>query len=268
MNTMKSKSKIRHLPFVVAVAILTLTSANAQASTDLEAARAALKVNDLAKASALLEPLTGKEDEDAEAFHLLSTVRLAQKNTEAAVELAEKAMKLDPAKAAYFSQLGMALGTRMGEVGFMQQAMMAGRLKNAFSKAAELDPNDVGALIGLSRYYSNAPAIAGGSLEKAKEFAIRVQRLVPFLGAVELGGIAEREENYAEALEQFEAAAKLRPGQAHLENDCGRMLVKLGRKDEARARFEAALKTDSGFDDAKKNLAELEGRQGRPPLPN
>jgi Flp pilus assembly protein TadD len=267
---MKSKSKIRHLPFVVVAAILTLASANAQAqtSTDLEAARAALKVNDLAKASALLEPLTGEEAKDAAAFHLLSTVRLAQNNAEAAVELAEKATKLDPAKAAYFSQLGMALGTRMGEVGFMQQAMMAGRLKNAFSKAADLDPNDVGALIGLSRYYSNAPAIAGGSLEKAKEFAVRVQRLVPFPGAVELGGIAEREENYVEALEQFDTAAKLRPGQAHLENDCGRMLVKLGRKDEARVRFEAALKIDSGFDDAKKNLAELEGRQGRPPLEN
>lgn len=258
--TMKTMYTMKRLHCVVMLTILLLFSVNmrGQTASALDEARVALKANDLSKASQLLEPLTGEGARDASAFHLLSSVRLAQKNTKDAIELAEKATTLDSTKPEYFSQLGMALGTRMGEVGFMQQAMMAGQLKKAFSKAVELDPNDVGGLIGLSRYYSSAPEIAGGSMEKAKEFAIRVQRLVPFLGAIELGGIAEREENYAEALEHFESATKLKPGQAHLENDCGRMLAKLGRKEEARARFESALKINPGFRAAEKNLAELE----------
>jgi Flp pilus assembly protein TadD len=244
-----------------ALAALTMmwsTVAPAQTSSALDEAAAAFKARDLPKAAALLESFTGAGAKDAAAFHMLSQVRLAQKNTPEAIVLAEKATTLDATKPEYFSQLGMALGTRMSEVGFMQQAMMAGKLKKAFAQAVELDPNNVAGLIGLSRFYTNAPEIAGGSTKKAKEFAMRVQRIDPFLGSIELGGIAERDESYEEALEHFEAAAKLRSDNANVENLRGRMLAKLGRKDEARARFEAALKINPGFGPAKKNLAELD----------
>lgn len=252
----KNRNRVGH---VVAVALLIsgVASAWAQTASVLDEARVALRANDLNKASELLEPLTGEGAQDAAAFHLLSSVRIAQKNTKDAAVLAEKATTLDPTKAAYFSQLGMALGMRMGEVGFMQQAMMAGKLKQAFAKAVELDPNDIAGLIGLARFYMEAPSIAGGSFEKAKELADRLQRLDPFLGAVELGGIAEREENFAEALKYFETAAELKPDDAGLQHQCGRMLAKLARKDEARARFVAALKINPGFESATKSLAEL-----------
>ncbi len=233
-------------------------AADAPASAPLDEARAALKANDLVKASALLAPLTGADAKDAAAFHTLSQVRFAQKNFAEAVTLAEKATTLDATKGAYFSQLGLALGRRMGELSFMQQAMVAGKLKKAFVKAVELDPNDVSALIGLARYYTNAPEIAGGSIEKANEFARRVQKLDPFLGELEFGNIAEHEENYASALEHYDAAAKLKPGSASTQNLVGRMLLKLERKPEARARFEAALKLNPASGEAKKALAELD----------
>ena len=51
---------------------------------------------------------------------------------------------------------------------------------------------------------------------------------------------------------------KLKPDSASLTNACGRMLAKLGRKDEARARFEAALKINPAFEPAKKALAALD----------
>jgi tetratricopeptide (TPR) repeat protein len=258
MKTMKKNmNRVGH---VVAIALLILgaVSVRAQTTSALEEARAALRANDLNKASELLEPLTGEGARDAAAYHLLSNVRIAQKNTKDAAVLAEKATTLDPTKAAYFSQLGVALGMRMSEVGFMEQAMMAGKLKQAFARAVELDPNDITGLIGLARFYMEAPPIAGGSFEKAKELAGRLQRLHPFLGAVELGGIAEREENFAEALKYFETAAELQPDDAGLQFQCGRMLAKFGRKGEARARFEAALKINPSFEAATKSLAELD----------
>jgi tetratricopeptide (TPR) repeat protein len=258
MKTMnKNMNRLRR---VAAVALLMsgAASAWAQTSSALDEARAALRANDLNKASELLEPLTGEGAQDAAAFHLLSNVRMAEKNTKAAVELAEKATILDHTKAAYFSQLGMALGTRMTEVGFTQQAMMAGKLKQAFTKAVELDPNDLGGLIGLVRYYVQAPEIAGGSLEKAREYAVRLQRIDPFLGAMELGGVAERSENFEEALKHFEAAGTLRRGNTEVEKKCGQMLAKLGRKDEARARFQTVLKLNPADASAGKSLAELD----------
>jgi Flp pilus assembly protein TadD len=199
---------------------------------------------------------------DAAALHRQSIERLQQKNTKEAVEFAEQATKADPTKAEYFSQLGMALGQRMGEIGFMQQAMMSGKLKQAFEKSVALDPNHVAGLIGLARYYTNAPEIAGGSFVKAAEFATRVQQLNPFLGELELANIANKDEKYAEALAHYEAAAKLKPDQAGVQLGCGRMLAKLGRKDEARARFEAALKLNPDYEAAKKALAELDQPAG------
>jgi tetratricopeptide (TPR) repeat protein len=248
--------------FLFAISQLPPAAMLAQTPSPLDEARAALKTNDLAKAAALLGPLTGADAKEAAAFHLLSQVKLAEKKTSEAVTLAERATVLDGTKPAHFVQLGWALGQRMGEVGFMQQAMMAGKLKGAFVKAVELDPNDVQALIGLGRFYSNAPEIAGGSIEKAREYARRVQRLDPFLGEVELGNLAAQEEKFADALKHFEAAATMKPGHAHVQAHCGRMLAKLGRNDEARARFEAALKIAPALEIAKKGLAGL-----APPAP-
>ena len=250
--------RIPSLHPLLLAALLLVGRAAAQTTSPLDDARAALKANDLPKAAALLEPLIGAEARDAAAFNLLSQVRLAQRNAPQAIELAEKATVLDATKPEYFAQLGMALGQRMGEVPFMEQAMMSGKLRKAFAKAIELDPNNLSGLIGLARFYANAPEIAGGSIEKAKEFAVRVQRLDPFLGELELGNVAERGEDFTAALGHFEAAVKLRPGHAWPLYLCGRMLAKLGKKDEARARFETALKLSPSLEAAKKALAGLD----------
>ena len=254
------KTKLRILSGCALVALWFGAALVAQTGTlsPLDEAQAALRARDYGKAAALLEPLTLAGAQDAAAFHLLSQVRFAQKDAKRAIALAEQATELEPSKPAHFSQLGMAYAQRMGEVGFMQQAMMAGKLKQAFASAVALDPNDVAGLIGLGRYYANAPEIAGGSLEKAKEYALRVSRLNPFLGAVELGQIAVSDENPAEALAQFETAAKLRPADAQVQMLCGRVLAQLGRKDEARVRFEAALALQPDFEAARVGRAELD----------
>ncbi|MBI3885271.1 MAG: hypothetical protein HY302_06025 [Opitutae bacterium] len=193
----------------------------------------------------------------APALHQLSLESSQQKRLKEAVDFAEQATKADPTKPDYFSQLGVALSLRMSELNFMQQAMTAGKMKKAFEKSVALDPNHVAGLIGLARYYTNAPEIAGGSLAKAKEFAERVQKLQPFLGESELGRIAERGEDYAGALAHYEAADKIKSGQAGTVLACGRMLAKLGQKDETRAKFEAALKINPDLEPAKTALAEL-----------
>lgn len=250
---MKTKSS----PLAALVAFALVVSASAQ--TDFEKAAAALKSGDLATAETLVAPLAAAEPASAPALHLLSQVRLRQQRSKEAIELAERATKADPAKADYFSHLGIAVSSRMGEVGFMQQAILSVKMKGAFEKSIELDPQHVAGLIGLARYYSNAPEIAGGSLTKAREFAVRVHALHPFLGAVELGRIAEKAENYPEALQHYEAALAVRPEAAGVQVSAGRVLAQLGRKDDARRHFEAALTIDPKLESARKALASLDG---------
>ncbi len=197
-------------------------------------------------------------DNGALALHRQSIESVKKKKFKEAVDFSDQATKADPTKPEYFSQLGVALSQRMGEVSFLQMAALSSRMRKAFEKSIELDPNHVSGLVGLARFYTNAPKIAGGSLEKAAEFATRVQKLEPFLGEIELGNIAAKDEQYARALAHYEAAANLKPTHAGVQVGCGRVLVKLGRRDEARARFEAALKLNPEHEGAKKSLAELD----------
>lgn len=243
--------------YLAALAAL-LTLASSLIATPLDDARAALKANDLASAEALLVPLTAVGATDAAAFHALGQLRERQNNLKDAVAAYEQATKLDATQAEYFSTLGSALSRRMGEVNFLQMAMMSGKLKKAFEKSVALDPKHVAGLIGLARFYANAPEIAGGSLEKAAEFAQRVRELNPALGESELGNVAERGEKFAEALAHFETAATLQPDSARAQFACGRVLAKLEKMTEARARYEAALKIRPDFAPAKKALAELD----------
>jgi Flp pilus assembly protein TadD len=244
--------------FFALVAILFLAhTAHAQPASPLDEVRAALNANDLAQAESLLAPLTAADAQDAGAFFTLGQLRERQRKLQDAATAYEKATQLDATKPEYLSALGIALSQRMGELPFMQQAMVAGKMKKAFEKSVALDPRHVPGLIGLTRYYTNAPEIAGGSLTKAAEFAERVKQLVPFLGETELGTIAARDDRFADALAHFEAAAQLKPNDAGLLLRCGRMLAKLDRKDEARARFESALKLNPQSADAAKALAEL-----------
>ena len=229
-------------------------------TTSLLAALAALALAALAGAQTPAAPATPAPltAADAPALHQQGIERLQQKNAKEAVEFAEKATKADPTKPEYFSQLGIALSQRMNEVPFTQMAMLSVKMKKAFEKSIALDPKHLTGLIGLARFYTNAPEIAGGSLEKAKEFADRVRALDELLGEIELGHVAFKGEDYAGALPHYQAAVALKPENPGLRNICGQTLAKLGHKDEARAQFEAALKLKPDFEAAKKALAELD----------
>ena len=240
----------------LALAFITATHLAAEVSDPVARAKAALTQNDLAAAETLLAPLATGEKPDAAACHQLGHVRLRQGRVEDAIALFEQASALDP-KADYFAALGMGIGRRMSQVSFMQQAFLSSKLKKAFAKAVELDPNHLGGLVGLTRFYLNAPEIAGGSLEQAREYAERVRKLDPFMGELELGAIAEHEEDFARALTHYEAATAHNPNHGWANYLCGRTLVHLKRDADARTRFEKALMLDPKIELARKALAAL-----------
>lgn len=206
------------------------------------------------------EPSASDPITEAKAAHTAGLAQQKERNIDGAIASLEKATKLDPTKPEYFSALGIAIGEKMRTLTFVEQGMFAGKMRKAFAKSVELDANHLPGLIGLTRYYANAPAIAGGSLARAGEFAKRVQALNPFLGALELANIAEQSEDFAAALAHYDTAGQLQPKNAWPQVAAGKVLVKLGRKDDARVRFTAALAIDPQREAAKKALAELDAK--------
>lgn len=139
-----------------------------------------------------------------------SRTHQAQNDNKAAVEILERAIAAGGNTSSLFSEYGVALANRMREVQFLQ-GILAGKMKRAFEKAVQLDPNNLTAWTGLAEYYSNAPAFAGGSVERAIKCAQEVQTRDALRGNLELGQIYRRAGKLDQAREAFSAALKIDP---------------------------------------------------------
>lgn len=244
------------LSLVAAISASAADEVRAQALADAQAGR-------WEAAEPVLETLAAAKPTDATVCAKLAERRLRQKRAKEAVELMERAIAAEPSNAAWHSQLGHALGQRIGEVNFMQQGMLAGKLRGAYEKSVALDPNHIPGYIGLARYYTNAPAIAGGSFEKAESFALEIEKRNEFTGRLERGYIAEKAEKYDVAVAHFRRAAELQPKDAWPVTAVGRALASKGDLAGARAAFNEALKLAPGFRPAVEALTALDAREGK-----
>lgn len=144
--------------------------------------------------------------ESADDLATQAAAALEAKDAKTAVSLYEQAVAADPDNAQLLTDYAMSLTVRIGEVNFMAQGMVAGKMLKAYKKSVEIDPTHVAGWIGLSRYYLNAPPIAGGSADKAEKYAQEVLALVPFLGNVEMALVEEKRGNKEKSADYFRAS--------------------------------------------------------------
>ena len=245
-----------------ALAALLSTSAPLGAQTsdtdERSAALASARAGDWTAAEPALAVLAAGEPTDVEACTVLARHKLATEESREAVRLMERATEAQPERADLQVLLGEALGQRIGEVTFIQQGLMSGKLRRAFARAVELEPTNLGGLIGLAYYHLNAPAIAGGSKEKALDYAGRVAAVEPFQGALLHGDISARGERWEEAAAHYRAALALKPDQAWLQLKLGEVLEKWGKAEGARLAYETALALQPGLPAAQAGLKRLE----------
>ena len=228
---------------VVAALVLLVAPLGAEtpATPDRAVALAAAREGNWALAEPSLTVLAAVEPVDVEVCTTLAQRKLAAKDSKEAVRLMERAAEAQPNRADLQALLGQAISQRIGEVTFIQQGLMSGKLRRAFARAVELEPNNLTGLIGLAYFHLNAPAIAGGSTEKAEEYAARVAVVEPFNGALLHGEISARGERWAEAAGHYRAALALNGTQAWLHARLGDVLKKSGQTPEARQSYQAAL---------------------------
>ncbi len=93
--------------------------------------------------------------------------------------------------------------------GMVKAMSLAGRIRDGFAKAVELDPLYVDARDGLVQFYLMAPGIAGGSVAKAREVAAAAVPRQPEHAKLLRARIAMHEEQWAEAEREL---AAVQPG--------------------------------------------------------
>lgn len=233
-------------------------AAIAFAQTPTERAEALLDKGEFLAAERLIESLALAKKPDPVAVWELSRVRTGQHQTEEGIKLAEKAIKLDPKQGRFHAQLGAAIAAHLSEVTRLDQTSWANRMRKAYEKALALDPNNIVALTGLSRYHWSTPPGRGGDVAKARQLAEHLRKIDRFKGEMELGAIAGRTADFKTALTHFEAAAELDPTSAEALVSCGHVLLRLDRRREARERYENAAKIAPRSDMARNALEALD----------
>jgi tetratricopeptide (TPR) repeat protein len=168
-----------------------------------------------------LSPARAKADKpEAAALLELGKNFYAREDYTRAVDAFEKAVQLAPDVSQNQVWLGRAYGRRAENTSkwkFFSALSLAGKARESFERAVELDGKNKDALLSLFDFYLEAPGMVGGGVEKAEQQAARIEKLFPADGARCWAAIDEKREEFAGAEQKLRLARELEPGEiSHL----------------------------------------------------
>ena len=155
-----------------------------------------------------------------------------------AAELLEQAVELAPDDAAAHHLLGAAYGRKAGTGSLFAKMRLAGDVREHFERAVALAPDEIEYRESLIQFYAQAPAVAGGGIDKARAQALEIGKRDAVRGRIAEGLIARIEGKPEQALVAYRAAYAERPDDARLGVQIGLYLQELKRWDEAFGQFQ------------------------------
>jgi len=179
--------------------------------------------------------------DDAESLHLLSRAYYATERWDDAVKYGERAVALRPEDAYYHLWLAREYGEKAASANAMTAAAMARKAKAEFERTVQLAPSSVEARLDLAQYYTEAPAIMGGGLGKARDQAAQVAKQNSAKSHLILARVAVKEKQFPEAENQLRKAISESNGQAEYWLELAEYYRVRGRPDDMQKAVESAL---------------------------
>ena len=190
---------------ITLIFIVSLAFAN---NGDLEKAKKFIEENKLKEARSILEKIIETDEKNPEAFYYLAIICTKNKNMDDAEDYCEEAVEICDTVAKYHFLLGQIYGIKVQNASVFRQAFLAGDVLDEFKKTVELDSTHIGGRIGMLQYYSQAPGIVGGDMNKAFEQAREIIKLDTITGYNHLIDLLIKENKYIEATGYIEKLIK------------------------------------------------------------
>jgi tetratricopeptide (TPR) repeat protein len=118
---------------------------------------------------------------------------------------------------------------------------LAGKARQSFEQAVELDGSNIAALSDLLEFYREAPGAIGGGMEKAAAIADRIAKLNPAAGERAWASIHEKKGEYEQAEARLRKAMALQPDNVDHVLSLASFLSRRGRFDESDRLYAKAL---------------------------
>jgi|SRR5690349_17889490 len=163
------------------------------------------------EAEKIFQSVEEENKEYAAAQFYLGRIAFDKKEYDDAADFLEEATEFDPKAAEYFCQLGNAYAEIAKNANMLKQSILGPKAKDAWEKAASLDPQNMDARISLIKFYKFAPGFMGGGMSKAKATATEVMQLDEAEGHWQMGNLFAYEKNTAEAEKEFSKMLKANP---------------------------------------------------------
>jgi tetratricopeptide (TPR) repeat protein len=170
-----------------------------------------LKTHKYADAERVANARLAQDAGNADALVALNEVSLAEGRTDDAVTLGERCIAAQPKVSGCHVAFGNALGIKAVSAGMMAGMRYAGKVREAFKTAVELDPQNMDARFSLMMYYLQAPSIVGGGISKAQDLAAQTALVNPDAGKLMMARLDAAGDKLAKA----EAAALAMPVSAN-----------------------------------------------------
>lgn len=132
-------------------------------------------------------------------------------NSDRAINHLERAVELDETNAEYHYMLAEAYMANYQFAGIVRMPFIAPNVKNHLELAVKYSPRTIEYREALAQYYAMAPAILGGSYQRAYEQANEIAKLDPYLGLLARAGIYAEEGEGEKALTAYRKAMRMRP---------------------------------------------------------
>jgi len=219
---------------VVVPAFFLFFSLSAMAADSPQDMLAAGRVDD---AMAGLNQRVASNPKDAEAFHLLCRAYFQYEDWDRAESRCKRAVELDPNNSRFHRWLGRVYGEKAGRVNIWKAAALAGKTRDEFQRAAQLDPRDTDALVDVAEYYLEAPGIMGGGNDKAREQAKVLGKVSPAQEHWVYARIAEKNKDFTAAEREYRQMIEVAKGEAEAWLNMGFFYRNRKRYDEMEQAF-------------------------------
>jgi len=173
---------------------------------DTSEAFAALQHGRVDQAEKSLRSTLSANPRDAQAHQLLCRVFYTQDRGSDAVRECEAAVAAAPNDSVSIDWLGRAYGLKASHVNPLSAFSLAKKVRSTFERAVQADPNNLDALIDLGQFLVDAPSIAGGDIDRARQLAAT---MAPHFAAKShrlLAQIAAKNHDNVTAETEFKAA--------------------------------------------------------------
>ncbi|HWY99979.1 MAG TPA: tetratricopeptide repeat protein [Edaphobacter sp.] len=173
---------------------------------DVTQANALLQQGRVDEATVSLNEIIAAQPGDAQAHQLLCRIYYAQDMVDNAIHECQLAASSDPASSDNQMWLGRAYGFKASHANPLSALSLAVKVRVAFERAVQLDPENIHAMNDLGEFYVAAPSLIGGGLDKAQALAARMQPHFPSQAHRLLALIAEKKKEDAIAEAEFSNA--------------------------------------------------------------